>query len=168
MSLKVFQGFQLEMAAEFTGMRSAQINTLKRNGIVKPEKTKEGYCYSFTDVLMIRLCKQLLDNGVRLGKLYKAHQYLTELDPEKRLTNVRLAVRIDTGDILWLGEDLKTVSISDFGQLILRGTVSVLPVGKQLEKVRREVLELDKRLDVGYRAKRTVSLEAMKRRYGIA
>lgn len=168
MSLKVFQGFQLEMAAEFTGMKAPQINTLKRNGIINPERTKEGFCYSFVDILLIRLCKQLRDNGVPLGKIYKAHEYLTTLDPEKRLTNLKLAVRTDTGDILELGEDLKTVSLSQYGQLLLRGTVTILPVGKQLEKVRREVIDLDKRLNQGYKARKTISLEAMKRRYGIA
>lgn len=167
MSLKVFYGFQLDMASEFTGLKPSQINTLKRHNVVSPKKTAQGFSYSFVDILLLRLCKQMRENGVPLNKIYQAHKYLKDIDPEKKLTNLVLAVRKDTGDIIELGEDL-TVALSAHGQLIMRGVVVTLPVGKQLERVRRDVTDMDKRLSQGITAKKTVSLEAMKRRYGIA
>lgn len=169
--LKVFTGFQLDVAADFTGLKHSQIDRLRKNGVIKPTKTSTGYCYSFQDLLTLRLVRQLLLNDVTIGNITKAHDYLTGYSPEQNLANIKLYVSQETKEILYIGDpsnDEKQflVSMNRYGQMVLKGLVTILPVGRQLEGMRRDVIKLDKQLDKGLKAVKVVSLDTLRKKYG--
>lgn len=166
--LKVFNGFQLDMAADFTDMSPSKINTLRKKGILKPEKTSEGYCYSFADILTLRLCQQLRENNVPLNNVYNAHEYLQNWDPGRSLLHIKIKVRDPDGQILEIIDNETVICLSQFGQLIHSDIVRTISVGKEMEKVRLNVLAFEKTVTKGMEIKRTVSVEAMKRHFGIA
>ena len=170
--LKVFNGFQLDVAADFTGLKPAQISRLRKSGIITPQKTKEGYCYSFTDLLALRVVRQLLLNDISIRDIRKAHLYLQSISPDKNLSSLQLYVRLDSKEILYIGEPpidkTALVSLSRFGQLVHKGLVAVFPIGKQLESMRQDVLRLDHQLERGLRTKKVVPLDAVLKKYGYA
>lgn len=170
MALKIFKGFALDEAADLSGLHKWEISRLKQYGVVVPKRTKQGWSYSFTDLLMLRLVKQLRENGVKLANVRKAHEHLSNIDPEKSLRNHKLYIRSDTKDIVYFGQmDGKTpISASQFGQLLMRGVLIILPVGVQLEAVRKNVIALDKDLDRSMRSKRVISLDTVLKRHGLA
>ncbi|MBA4026793.1 MAG: hypothetical protein C0473_00985 [Cyanobacteria bacterium DS3.002] len=161
MSLKFLDGFQLEMASELSGLKPASINTLRNKNVVVPAKTANGYAYSFADVLTLRVIRQLRDNGVPPVKIYKAHDYLSTLDCSNSLAGLMLAVRTDTGDVLEVGDHM--VSLSQYGQLIIAGAVSIIPIGRTLEPLRQNVVELDKRFS--QKRRQTVSVSSLVQKY---
>ena len=46
MSLKIFNGFTLDMAAFLAGLNEREVLLLREHGIVTPSKTKQGFSYS--------------------------------------------------------------------------------------------------------------------------
>jgi len=170
--LRVFTGFQLDVAADFTGLKPGQISRLRKSGIITPQKTKEGYCYTFTDLLALRILRQLLLNDISIRDIGRAHSYLHSISPDKNLSSLQLCVRLDSKEILYIGEPpidkTALVSLSRFGQLVHKGLVAVFPIGKQLESLRQDVLSLDKQLDRGLKTKKVIPLDAVLKEYGYA
>lgn len=169
--LKVFTGFQLDVAADFTGLSHSEIRWLRENKMVSPKKTKEGYIYTFGDILTLRLVRILKAHGVKPRNISRAHQYLKSYDPETSLSSLKLYLREDTKAILSIGDSptaTSMVSLSDYGQLLATGVLVVIPVGHQLEAMRKDVLTLDRRLGASLKAKRFSSLETVEKRYGIS
>jgi DNA-binding transcriptional MerR regulator len=161
MTLQAFDGFQLDFASELSGLKPSTVATLRKHGIVKPERKSVGYSFSFADVLTLRLVRQLIDMGVKAKKIYLAHEYLSNIDPSKCLLHLELAINYDTGDIIKIGENL--VSLSSHGQLLLPGVNYIIPIGHNLEQVRKNVIKLDQRLSS--RPSRTLTVEAILKKY---
>ncbi len=169
MALKVFEGFAREQAAEFSGLTPGEIAWLRESKIVTPKRTKEGYQYTFQEILMLKLIKSLKVFGVPLKNVKAAQSYLKDLDPNKSLINYMLYVNMHDKSILYLGElpqESSMVSLSHAGQLMHKNLLAILPVGEELENCRREVIELDKTIDRGLKAKRVISLDQLKKKYG--
>lgn len=172
-SLKVFDGFPLDMASDLTGLKPWEIRRFRELGVIHPSKQSGNfYKFSFADILMLRLCKHLRRMDVTIKKIGQAHHYLNRLDPQKKLDAYQLYVRKDTGDILFFGEgkydeEKALVSASKFGQLCLKGMVHIIPVGIHLERLRKNVIDLDSRLDRGMKAKKLIPLDEIKKQYGL-
>lgn len=168
--MKVFQGFQLDMASDFTGLSHGEIRWLREKRIVAPEKTKEGYRFTFSDILTLRLVRVLKFHGVRPKNIQRAHDYLQDYSPDQNLSSLKLYIKEDTKTILYLGnkpQENQLVSMSDYGQFIAAGLLVTIPVGQHLESLRREVVSLDKRLHASLRSKKLIPLSAIKEKYGI-
>ncbi|MBK9618869.1 MAG: MerR family transcriptional regulator [Candidatus Obscuribacter sp.] len=161
MALKVFEGFQLEMVSELSLLSASSINTLRRHGMVTPVKQSGGYLYSFADVLTLRVIRQLRENDVPLKNIVKAHDYLSKLNTSKSLFNLEIAVRKDTGEVVAVGENL--VNLSRHGQLQIREVCHIIPIGRTLERVRKNIVELDRRLT--RKPKTSISLAALRKKY---
>lgn len=171
MALKIFTSFSLDMAADLSGMNKNEISRLRKYGVVTPPKTKQGFSYSFANLLMLRLVKQLRLNDVALKDIKQAHEYLTDLDPEKSLREYKLYIRTDSKEIVYFGEkpdnDHALISASKFGQLLFAGLLVVIPVGKQLEQVRQSVISFDRDLNKSMHAKKVIPLNAVLAKYGL-
>jgi DNA-binding transcriptional MerR regulator len=172
MALKFFNGFSLDMAADLSGMDKREISRLREYGVVSPPKTKQGFSYSFANLLMLRLIKQLRLNDVTLKDIGQAHEYLTGLNPDRSLREYKLYIRTDSREIVYFGERPENhhalISASKFGQLLLDGLLVVIPVGKQLEQVRQNVINFDHDLDRSMRAKKVIPLDTVLARHGLA
>jgi hypothetical protein len=120
---------------------------------------------------MLRLIKQLRVNDVRLKHFRDAHRYLSEISPDKNLSNYKLYIRTDSKEIVYFGEDIKNkgalINASKFGQLLFANSLVVIPVGKQLEQVRTNVLSWDKDLEQSMRSKKVIPLNTILTRHGI-
>jgi DNA-binding transcriptional MerR regulator len=172
MALKVFKGFSLDMAADLSGLDKSEIKRLRNYGIVSPPRTKQGFAYTFANLLMLRLIKQLRLNDVNLKDIRNAHEYLSELDPNKNLREFKLYIRTDSKEIVYFGEKPDNrhalINASKFGQLLLDGLLVVIPVGKQLEQVRQNVIDFDRELDQSMRSTKVIPLDKVLARYGLA
>lgn len=169
--MKVFTGFSQELLVDFTELKSWEIRRLRDYGVVQPTRTKSGYRYSFADVMLLRLCRELhYRYEVSLGNIRNAHQYFAELNPEQSLDAYLLFVRNDNKDVLYFGEsydeDRALISASKCGQLAIKGAISILPVGKQLEPARQNVISFDERLNLGLTSSKFFSLKQLKKQYG--
>lgn len=169
--VQVFDGFSQDMVQDFTGLKAWEVRRIREYGIVVPEKTAVGFKYSFADVLMLRLCKELKYRyEVSLNNIKRANQYFALLDPSTKLDNYRLFVRSDTGEILFFGDeyngDEALINASKLGQLAIKGAIIILPVGKHLEHVRQNLVRLDERLSKSLKSRKFISLGEMKRKYG--
>jgi DNA-binding transcriptional MerR regulator len=171
MALKVFNGFSLDMAADLSGLKSHEINRLRDFGVVKPTKTRQGFSYSFADLLMLRLVRQLRLNDVKLKDIHQANKYLSDLDPSRNLNNYKLYIRTDSKEIVFFGDQVDNrhalISASKFGQLLLAGLLVVIPVGRQLENLRRNVISFDRDLDRSMRAQKVIPLDAVLAQHGL-
>jgi DNA-binding transcriptional MerR regulator len=166
--LKIFDGFQLDLACEFTGLSVAQVKTLRLHGIVAPVKRAGSYLYSFRDLLMLRLIKILKELEVTPTNIVRAHQYLGDLNLGHNLSNTKLWLRSDTKDILGLGDELTSVALNRHGQLVAKCLVEAIPVGRPLENMRQKVLNFDNALCAGLRPGKTFQLDELRRKYDIA
>ena len=167
--LKVFHGFQLELASDYSGLSTGEIRALRQNGLVSPEKTKEGFRYSFSDLLVLRLVRVLKAEGIRLRNIASAHKYLKGINPDKSLASYKLYIDDSAKSILYVGEQPQTESLVDatkFGQLALKNLLTILPVGKYLEQTRQEVRKFDSDLHKGLHARKTIPLNTFLRKYG--
>lgn len=169
--MKIFQGFQVDLAADFTGLSTREIDWLRQSGMVSPERTSEGYRYSFTDLLMLRLVRVLKDHGVKARDIKQAHEYLEHLDPSRRLSRLKLYIRDDNKSILYLGEAPEVdslVSLTDWGQLVVKGVLTIIPVGNHLEAMRLDVIRIDERLSRRVSRRKLVPLSTLKAQYGVS
>jgi len=169
--LKLFSGFSLDMASDFTGLRPGEIDWLRQQGIVAPKKKASRYVYTFTDLLVLRLVRRLKINDIRVSNVKKAKNYLGSIDPEKSLINVTLYIGARTGQIYYIGEEPQQdvmVSITQQGQLVRKDFVWAIPIGKDLERVRKEIISLDKDLSERIAKPKPISLEAGLKKYGLA
>lgn len=170
MDLKVFEGFSLEMAAEFTGLRSHEIDWLRKTRVVTPLKRGHSFLYVFQDLLMLRLVRLLKMLGVRLRNVRKASDYLREFDASRKLTNLEIFIDKSKKTLLYLGEDPDpnlVVSLSEHGQIQGRPLIWILPIGRALEEMRRNVTRYDNTLSRRLKSKKVVPMEEVFRRYGI-
>jgi hypothetical protein len=173
--LKIFVGFSLEVAEDMTGLKKSEIDSLRRYGVVGPGKTKQGYLYSFVDLLMLRLVKQLRLNDVTLKNIGRAHEYIADIDPTKNLSGYKLYVRTDTREIVFFGDQDSDndkrkllINASEFGQLLHANVLLIIPVGKQLEKVRKTALQFDTDLNRSMQQKQVIPLDTLLSRHGLA
>lgn len=169
--MKLFTGFALDMASDFCGLSKGEIKWLVSQKVVAPKKDKTGsFVYSFSELLMLRLIKLLKDNGVRVKNVKKAREYLKDIDPNHDLTNIQLYVRSDRQQILYLGEDPQDntlVNMSEFGQLVGKNLLHIIPVGKKMESMRREVIDLDSTLSERLNVKKLIPAKDLLRKYGM-
>ncbi|MBX9689228.1 MAG: MerR family transcriptional regulator [Candidatus Obscuribacterales bacterium] len=169
--MKLFNGFALDMASEFTGLSKGEIRWLVKTGIITPQRDGNGaFCYAFRELLMLRLVKLLKINRVKVKDIKQARKYIRTIDEKKDLTKIQLYLRTDTNDILYLGEqpqDGVFVNMSKFGQLVQKNALSILPVGRDLEHMRSEVVDLDKSLSNRMKSKKLVSMDEVFAKYGL-
>jgi DNA-binding transcriptional MerR regulator len=168
--LNLFDGFQLDMAVMFTDLSSSKIRTLRENGIVKPRKTRSGYLYGFTDLILLKLIKTLKDLGVKPANIKEANRFVKKLDPSKDLSKFKLFIQKDTLRILGLSDEgAAFCGLDQHGQLVNKQLVHTVDVGEALEKTRRRVKSVDK---AALRSQdpncKTYTLDQIKKRYGIA
>ena len=169
MGLKVFLGFAREMAVDLTGLSTGELRTLRQHKVVKPELTDEGYRYSFQDLLILRVVRSLKHYGVKVKNIKAAHHYLQQVEPEKNLSSFKLYVRDDTRQILGLGPDPNVMRAFDqFGQLMASNLLTILPIGKELEETRQEVINFDRRLSKSLKERKVIPLSEIDREYGFA
>lgn len=171
LNLKLFDGFSRDMAADLTDLRPGEVEWLRTQGIVEPQKNKGGYyLYDFTDLLVLRLVRQLKLNDIPVKNIKKAKQYLATFDPNCSLTAVNLFVRRESGRIMYIGEDPQPdvkVDMTQGGQLVRTDVCCVVPVGKALERVRKEVIGMDRTLAQRVKSKKFVSADDVYRQYGL-
>lgn len=169
--MKVFDGFALDMASDVTGLSKGEIRWLIKQKILAPKKVAGGYQYSFSELLMLRLVRLLKLNRVRVKNIKRAREYIKEIDPSKDLTNMKLYVQANTQEILYIGEhpqDGVHVNMSDFGQLVASNLLDILPIGRDLEHMKRGVLNLDETLSARVRSKNLIPADDVLKEYGIA
>lgn len=119
---------------------------------------------------MLRLVFNLKKLGVKIKNVSKAHDYLKDLDPNRKLTNFKLYIRDDRKSILYLGDKPDPrymVSLDEYGQMVAAGVLTILPVGKDLEAARQEVIKIDKDLARSLSSRKVVSLAALQKKYGL-
>ena len=168
--MKLFKGFALDMASEFTGLSKGEIRWLIQTGILSPSKENGAYCYSFQELIMLRLVKLLKLYRVEVKNIKQAKKYLKSIDESKDLTKIQLYLRTDTNHILYLGEQPDEgvlVNTNQYGQLVQKNCLSILPVGRDLEHMRSEVVDLDQTLSTRLKSKKLVSMEEVFAKYGI-
>jgi len=168
--MKVFDGFQLDLAEELSGLSRQRINWLRENGIVEPEKVAGGFKYTFQDLLMFKLVRVLEMNKVKIRNIERAAKFLEEFDLSKKLTGVKLYIRDDTRQILYVGEDPQKDQfvMMDGGQFVHAKLLTILPVGKHLEQMRQNVLSFDKELDKSLHSRKTIPLGKLLKQYGVS
>ncbi|HEY9678641.1 MAG TPA: MerR family transcriptional regulator [Drouetiella sp.] len=167
--MKVFDGFQLDLASEFSGLSLSEIRVLRSKGVVKPERTRQGFKYSFSDILVLRLVRVLKAAGIKVRNIAKAHEYLSDINPEKSLASYMLYINRESKSILYVGENPTEgvlVNATQYGQLVAKNLLVALPIGTYLEEVRKSILKLDSDLDAGLRTTKTISLATFLRKYG--
>jgi hypothetical protein len=168
--LSLFNGFSLDMASDFTGLRPGELNWLRQQGIVQPTKVGSAFMYTFTDLLVLRLVRQLKRVNVKVKSIKKAKNYLNSLDPSQSLTNVALYIGENSGKIYYIGESPQQdvlVDLTQGGQLVRSDFVVVLRVGRELESMRKEVLGLDTTVSQRLKAPRLIPLEEGLKKYGL-
>lgn len=173
--LQIFDGFGRDQVCDLAELTPSELQSVLRHKLVKPKRTKSGFKYSFQDLLMLRLIQSLRKQGVRIKKIEKAQQYLKHINPEHSLTNFKLYIDDETKSILYLGEKLEgfkrdnryLTSMDKFGQLMAAGLLTILPVGKDLEGARQNVITLDRDLVRSLKAKKVVSLDSLMNQYGV-
>ena len=169
--MKVFDGFTADMASDFTGLTPGEIEWLRSQGIVLPKRAKAGYyIYTFTELLMMRLVKLLKLNKIKVKNIKKSKDYLKNIEPSKRLFNLKLYIHSSSGDILYLGEEPQNnvmVNMTKFGQLMAQNLLDILPVGRDLEELRLEVVGLDDSLAERIQSPKLIPMEQVFKKYGI-
>ena len=168
--MKLFKGFALDMASDFTGLSKGEIRWLVQTNIISPHKDAGAYCYSFKELIMLRLIRLLKLYRVKVKNIKQARKYLKSLDEKKDLTQYQLYVRTDTNHILYLGEQPDEgvlVDTNQYGQLVQKNCLSILPVGRDLEQMRSEVVDLDETLAKRVKSKKLVPMEEVFAKYGI-
>lgn len=169
-SLKLFDGFSLDMAADFAGLRPGELTWLRKQGIVKPTKRGSAYMYTFTHLLVLRLVYRLKRENIPVKSIKKAKEYLSSIDPSKNLANIALYVGQDTGKIYYIGESPQKdvlVELTQGGQLVRRDFLRTLPVGRELEMMRKDVLSLDKTLSTRIKSPKLVPFDQGLKKYGL-
>jgi len=169
--LKIFEGFSLDMASDISALSKGEIRWLLKQGILSPAKDEHGAnVFSFSELLMLRLVRLLKVMRVRVKNIKRARQYIKQMDPGKDLTNVMLYMDTGTHELLYLGEKPQKgilVNINKSGQLQPRQLLAILPVGPDLEFMRRDVIDLDKTLSKRLKSKKLVSMEDVFKKYGL-
>ena len=95
-------------------------------------------------------------------------QRIENFGTDKDLSDLKLYIRIDSMEVLCLSETVSlSANVSCFKQLLIDGLLVVIPVGKQLEHVRRKVIELDRDLHRSLRSKNVVPLNELLARHGL-
>jgi hypothetical protein len=168
---QLFDGFALDMASEMSGLSKGEIRWLGQQRILGPEKDAQGsFKYNFSELLMLRVVRLLKLNRVKVKDIKKARGFIREIDPTRDLTNIQLYVRSDTREILYVGEEPQRgvlVNMSQFGQLIQKNLLTILPIGRDLEHMKQEIVDLDQTLASRVKSKKLVSLDDVFKKYGV-
>ena len=88
-------GYRVPDVCRVVGITYRQLDYWARTGLVNPSIREAGgsgtqRLYSFRDLLVLKLIKQLLDTGVSLQQIRKAVDYLREGGSESDLTGITL------------------------------------------------------------------------------
>jgi hypothetical protein len=59
------------------------------------------------------------------------------------------------------------VNMSQFGQLIQKNVLTILPIGRDLQHMKNEIVELDQTLASRVKSKKLVSLDDVFKKYGV-
>lgn len=95
------QGFTRQQVSRLTGLSARQLDYWRKTGLVSPHQTTPGghARYAFTDLVILRAARRLLDAGVSLQRIRKCLDTLTRFLPavEQPLAELSLVV---TGDVV--------------------------------------------------------------------
>ena len=126
-------GFSAKRAAEIAGISYRQLDYWAREQLLRPSVAQaEGSgtrrCYSYGDLLELRVIKRLRDAGISLKKIRSVFQYIRH-ELEIEVAAARLV--IDGANVYYARSDEELISVLARGQ----GVLNVLP----LLNVKREV-----------------------------
>ncbi len=89
--------FTTRDVAELLGLSAARVRSLVRNGIVAADRgPKQTYRFSFQDIVLLRMARDLLAAGMPARKVWRSLRLLkTRLPQGKALSSVRIIVQDD-------------------------------------------------------------------------
>lgn len=141
-------GFRTSEVSRLTGLTKRQLDHWDRTGLFSPslaqaEGRGSARFYSFSDVVQLRVAKELRDAGVSLRKLRRVVRYLREeADLEHPLAETRLVV--SGGDVLLVEGQSDLVSVLNApGQAVLRLVLDLPRLVGDLNKEIGKTLEYD-------------------------
>ncbi len=168
MKLAVFHGFSQDMVLDLTGLSPSQLRSYRESSAVKPQKTEQGYQYSFQDVLTLKLVKQLTRRNVKPAHIKNASKYFDDIDPFKSLLQYKLYLRDDSKEIIYFGDKPgQLINASKWGQLLIDGVLLVLPIGEELEPVRQQVIDFDAIIQRGLKQKKLIPFRDALKKHGL-
>nr|WP_281500423.1 MerR family transcriptional regulator [Gordonia alkaliphila] len=114
------QGFRAPAVQAIAGVTYRQLDYWARTGVIEPSvrsATGSGSqrLYSFTDIVIVKLIKRLLDTGISLQSVRKAIDLVRSRDPES-LSEITLIG--DGATIYELSEDGDIIDILAGGQCV--------------------------------------------------
>lgn len=120
------RGFSTAQACRITGLSARQLGYWCRTGLLLPTmRTGGGHArYSFTDLIVLRTARKLLDRGVSLQRIRKCLQSLSRFLPDAGVPLHELSLVV-TGDVVLV---LHSRSAFD----ALTGQEWILPVAEVL------------------------------------
>ena len=138
-------GYRTSEVRKLTGLTQRQLDHWDRIGLFSPslaqaEGRGSARYYSFSDVVQLKVAKELRDAGVSLQALRKIVSFLREANIERPLAEARLVV--SGGDVLLAKGEKDLVSILEApGQGVLR---LVLDLPSVVEALQRDIQNLRK------------------------
>lgn len=142
--MTVKRGFRTSEAAKLTGLTRRQLDHWDRTGFIRPSLAPaagkgSARFYSFTDVVQLRVAKELRGTGVPLQALRKVVEYLRKVEGiDGPLAEARLVV--SGGDVLLVrGREELVSMLRAPGQGVLQ---LVLDLPRVVGELREEVVRL--------------------------
>lgn len=132
--------FSGKRAAEVVGITYRQLDYWARTDLVRPSVTDakgsgSRRCYSYRDLLELKVIKTLLDAGIRLESVRSAFDYLRSQLGED-IASAQLVISGTSAILVRDGEAL--IDVVNQGQ----GVLSILPLGGVQREVDAAIVEL--------------------------
>lgn len=95
------QGFTRQQVTRLTGLSTRQLDYWRKTGLIDPRDTTPGghTRYTFTDLVILRAARRLLDAGVSLQRIRKCLDALTRFLPSVQHPLAELSLVV-TGDVV--------------------------------------------------------------------
>ncbi len=134
-------GFSGREAADIVGITYRQLDYWARTDLIRPslmdaKGSGSRRCYSYHDLIELKMIKSLLDAGQKLERVRAAFDYLRDLGDD--LTSVQLVIAGDSVVLVRPGEALIDVVNKYQGQ----GVLNLLALGGVVEQVDAAIVEL--------------------------
>lgn len=134
-------GFHAPQVCKIVGISYRQLDYWARTGLLRPSLADargsgSQRVYAYSDVLELKVVKQLLDSGVNLQKARRAIACLRESGED--LSSANLVLAAEDSVLLRTGEEI--VDLLRGGQ----GVFNIVPLAGVLDEVKAAILEIDK------------------------
>lgn len=146
-STELARGFSTQRTAEIVGVTYRQLDYWARTDLVKPSLvTASGSgsrrLYSYSDLLELKVIKNLIDNGIRLEQIRKIFLYLRE-DLGADVSTAQLVISGTTSVVVHTGDEI--IELLQGGQTAL----NVLSLAGVKEQVDAAIVNLFAETDDG-------------------